>query len=76
KEEHLNHHSEKLALAFALMSNSHVKTIRLFKNLRICRNCHNFIKHVSTITTQEIVIRDTNQFHSFKDGSCSCQDYW
>ncbi|XP_015946053.1 pentatricopeptide repeat-containing protein At4g33990-like [Arachis duranensis] len=47
KEEHLNHHSEKLALAFALMSNSHVKTIRIFKNLWICRNCHNFMKHVS-----------------------------
>ncbi|QHO01179.1 Pentatricopeptide repeat-containing protein [Arachis hypogaea] len=76
KEEHLNHHSEKLALAFALMSNSHKQTIRIFKNLRICRNCHNFMKHVSRITTQEIVIRDTNRFHSFKDGSCSCQDYW
>ncbi|RYR20567.1 hypothetical protein Ahy_B03g065739 isoform K [Arachis hypogaea] len=69
KEEHLNHHSEKLALAFALMSNSHKQTIRIFKNLRICRNCHNFMKHVSRITTQEIVIRDTNRFHSFKDGS-------
>ncbi|MED6120542.1 hypothetical protein PIB30_021705 [Stylosanthes scabra] len=76
KEEHLNHHSEKLALAFALLSNSHTKTIRIFKNLRICRDCHNFMKIVSKITSQEIVIRDTNRFHSFKDGSCSCQDYW
>jgi len=36
KKEHLNHHSERLALAFALISPNPVKTIRIFKNLRIC----------------------------------------
>ena len=76
KEEHLNHHSEKLALVFALISNSHMKMIRIFKNLRICFDCHNFMKLVSKITSREIVVRDTNRFHRFKDGSCSCQDYW
>ncbi|TKY51575.1 Pentatricopeptide repeat-containing protein [Spatholobus suberectus] len=76
KKEHLNHHSEKLALAFALISNSHMKRIRIFKNLRICCDCHNFMKLVSDITNQEIVVRDVNRFHHFKGGSCSCQDYW
>ncbi|XP_027367517.1 pentatricopeptide repeat-containing protein At4g21065-like [Abrus precatorius] len=76
KKEHLNHHSEKLALAFALISKSHMKRIWIFKNLRICCDCHNFMKLVSDITNREIVIRDVNRFHHFKDGSCSCQDYW
>lgn len=76
KKEHLNHHSEKLALAFALISNSHTKRIRIFKNLRICCDCHNFMKLVSDITNREIVVRDINRFHHFKGGSCSCQDYW
>ncbi|KAK7343845.1 hypothetical protein VNO77_12911 [Canavalia gladiata] len=76
KKEHLNHHSEKLALAFALISNNHMKRIWIFKNLRICFDCHNFMKLVSDITNQEIVIRDVNRFHHFKGGSCSCQDYW
>ncbi|XP_057425439.1 pentatricopeptide repeat-containing protein At4g21065-like [Lotus japonicus] len=76
KKEHLSHHSEKLALAFALVSNSHMKTIRIFKNLRICCDCHNFMKLVSVIINKEIVVRDVNRFHHFKGGSCSCQDFW
>ncbi|CAL0300628.1 unnamed protein product [Lupinus luteus] len=65
KKEHLNHHSEKLALAFALIS-SQMKRIRIFKNLRICLDCHNFMKLVSDITNQEIIVRDINRFHHFK----------
>lgn len=76
KKEYLIHHSEKLALAFALMHTSPMKPIRIFKNLRICYDCHNFMKLVSNITTREIVVRDVNRFHHFKGGSCSCKDYW
>nr|KYP74705.1 Pentatricopeptide repeat-containing protein At4g13650 family [Cajanus cajan] len=76
KKGHLNHHSEKLALAFALISKSHMKRIKIFKNLRICCDCHNFMKLVSDITNQEIVLRDIKRYHHFKGGSCSCQDYW
>ncbi|KAL2324794.1 hypothetical protein Fmac_023852 [Flemingia macrophylla] len=76
KKGHLNHHSEKLAVAFALISNSHAKRIKIFKNLRICCDCHNFMKLVSGITNQEIVVRDVKRYHHFKGGSCSCQDYW
>ncbi|KAF7838784.1 pentatricopeptide repeat-containing protein [Senna tora] len=76
KKEYLIHHSEKLALAFALMSTSPMKQIRIFKNLRICCDCHNFMKVVSDLTNREIVVRDIKRFHHFKGGSCSCQDYW
>jgi hypothetical protein len=24
----------------------------------------------------EIIVRDRIRFHHFKDGSCSCKDYW
>ncbi|XP_062149388.1 pentatricopeptide repeat-containing protein At2g03880, mitochondrial-like [Alnus glutinosa] len=76
KKEHLNHHSERLALAFALISPNPVKTIRIFKNLRICEDCHDVMKFISDITNREIVVRDINRFHHFKGGTCSCQDYW
>ncbi|XP_028782115.1 pentatricopeptide repeat-containing protein At2g03880, mitochondrial-like [Neltuma alba] len=76
KRDYLIHHSEKLALAFALLSTTPKKQIRIFKNLRICGDCHNYMKLVSDITDREIVVRDVKRFHHFKGGYCSCQDYW
>ncbi|CDP03192.1 unnamed protein product [Coffea canephora] len=76
KKENLFHHSERLALAFALVSNANSRRIRIFKNLRICGDCHEFMKGVSDITNKEIVIRDSNRFHHFHNGICSCKDYW
>ncbi|KAB1209471.1 hypothetical protein CJ030_MR6G018854 [Morella rubra] len=76
KKEHLNHHSERLAVAFALINSNSLRTIRIFKNPRICKDCHDVMKFISEITNREIVIRDLNRFHHFKDGTCSCQDYW
>ena len=75
KQELLFYHSERLALAFALLSTSTRKTIRIFKNLRICGDCHDFMKSISEITNQELVVRDINCFHHFKNGSCSCQNF-
>ncbi|XP_010427975.1 PREDICTED: pentatricopeptide repeat-containing protein At1g71420 [Camelina sativa] len=81
KEEHLSHHSEKLALAFAVMearkSGDHgVNLIQIIKNIRICIDCHNFMKLASKLLGKEILVRDSNRFHHFKDSSCSCNDYW
>lgn len=76
KMEHLYYHSERLALSFALLSTDAVKPIRIFKNLRICEDCHDFMKLISDITNQEIVVRDIKRFHHFKRGTCSCQDRW
>lgn len=76
KKEHLQYHSERLALAYALLSTDPVKTIRIFKNLRICGDCHDVMKLISEVTNREIIVRDIKRFHHFKNGTCSCQDFW
>jgi pentatricopeptide repeat protein len=75
-EIRLQHHSEKLALAFALISTKEGEPILVMKNLRICGDCHNAIKIISAVTSREITVRDAHRFHCFTDGSCSCGDYW
>jgi pentatricopeptide repeat protein len=76
KEQTLVHHSEKLAIAFCLLSTPPGEVIRVTKNLRVCTDCHTAIKLISRIADREIIIRDNNRFHCFRDGSCSCNDYW
>lgn len=76
KEKFLYRHSEKLALVFGLMKTPPGSPIRIMKNLRVCEDCHASLKLISLITNREIVVRDRNRFHCFKDGSCSCRDYW
>lgn len=69
-------HSERLALAFALLRTPYGSPIRIIKNLRICFDCHAVIKFISNHTRREIIIRDINRFHHFENGVCSCGDYW
>lgn len=76
KVETLSYHSEKLAIAFCLMKTRPVTPVRIIKNLRICGDCHLVMKLISKIYGREIVVRDCNRFHHFRDGSCSCRDYW
>lgn len=76
KEILLSQHSEKLAIAFGLISTEHGTPIRVVKNLRSCSDCHSYAKLVSKIYDREIVIRDNNRFHFFQQGMCSCSDYW
>lgn len=76
KQELLRHHSEKLALAFGLLCLPPSAPIRIMKNLRICVDCHSFMKIASGVTNREIIVRDTNRFHHFSDGYCSCADFW
>ncbi|XP_030551120.1 pentatricopeptide repeat-containing protein At5g04780, mitochondrial [Rhodamnia argentea] len=76
KQELLRHHSEKLALAFGLLCLPPSAPIRIMKNLRICGDCHSFMKIASGVTNREIIVRDTNRFHHFSDGYCSCEDFW
>lgn len=76
KEHFLGCHSEKLAIAFGLISTKPDDVIRVVKNIRVCGDCHVAIKLFSKITGREIVLRDNNRFHSFIGGSCSCGDYW
>lgn len=72
----ISHHGEKLALVFSIINTSPRTPIRIMKNLRICNDCHNFIKYASQLLEREIIVRDTHRFHHFKQGSCSCGDYW
>ncbi|XP_059444307.1 pentatricopeptide repeat-containing protein At5g50990 [Corylus avellana] len=76
KEENLNFHSEKLALAYGILKTSPGTEIRIFKNLRICHDCHCWIKVVSIVLNRVIIVRDRTRFHRFEGGLCSCVDYW
>ncbi|XVF67590.1 hypothetical protein PTKIN_Ptkin10aG0133300 [Pterospermum kingtungense] len=76
KEQALLYHSERLAIAFGLISTPARQTLRIIKNLRVCGDCHNAIKIISRIVGRELIVRDNKRFHHFKDGSCSCGDYW
>ncbi|GFP82718.1 pentatricopeptide repeat-containing protein at4g30700 [Phtheirospermum japonicum] len=72
----LHSHSEKLAIAFGLIGTPDGGVIRVTKNLRVCGDCHTFIKFVSLITKRVVIVRDANRFHHFEEGACSCRDYW
>ncbi|CAM6086218.1 unnamed protein product [Calypogeia fissa] len=76
KELALCSHSEKLAIAYGLMHIPQGEPIRVYKNLRVCSDCHAATKLISKVTRREIIVRDANRFHHFKDGVCSCGDYW
>ncbi|GAB2249570.1 hypothetical protein Droror1_Dr00012929 [Drosera rotundifolia] len=76
KERQLFWHSERLAVAYGLLRSVPGSVIRVVKNLRICGDCHTVMKFISKITGRQIVIRDINRFHHFKDGRCSCGDFW
>ncbi|KAH6776209.1 Tetratricopeptide repeat superfamily protein [Perilla frutescens var. hirtella] len=76
KENLLCGHSERLAIAFGLLNTPPGTTIRVSKNLRVCNDCHSATKFISKIVDREIVVRDVRRFHHFKDGTCSCGDYW
>ncbi|KAH9306155.1 hypothetical protein KI387_010559, partial [Taxus chinensis] len=76
KKQVICYHSEKLAVAFGIISTPAEATIRIVKNLRICGDCHVAIKFISKIVKREIVVRDASRYHHFKDCQCSCGDYW
>lgn len=76
KEGNLYHHSEKLALAYGILKTSPGTEIRISKNLRICHDCHGWIKIVSRLLSRVVILRDRIRFHRFEGGFCSCGDYW
>ncbi|KAK7320195.1 hypothetical protein RJT34_04931 [Clitoria ternatea] len=76
KEHMLKYHSEKLAVAFGILTIPAGRPIRVMKNLRVCQDCHNAIKYISKIVGRLIILRDSHRFHHFNEGVCSCGDYW
>ncbi|KAI3444895.1 hypothetical protein Pfo_001560 [Paulownia fortunei] len=69
-------HSERLAIAFGLLHTKPGTPLLVMKNLRVCGDCHTVTKYISKIMYREILVRDANRFHLFKDGTCSCGDHW
>ncbi|VVA96346.1 unnamed protein product [Arabis nemorensis] len=69
-------HSERLAIAFGLLNTEPGTPLQVMKNLRVCGDCHEVTKLISKIVGREILVRDANRFHLFKDGICSCKDRW
>jgi pentatricopeptide repeat protein len=69
-------HSEKLAVAFGLMTLHPCMPLRVMKNLRVCNDCHSWMKFSSQVMGREIVLRDVYRFHHFNNGNCSCGDFW
>ncbi|XAR65781.1 hypothetical protein NMG60_11011721 [Bertholletia excelsa] len=76
KEDMLWDHSERLAIAFALINTGPGTVIRISKNLRVCRDCHTVSKLITKLKSREIIMRDIRRFHHFRDGTCSCGDFW
>ncbi|KAM7268405.1 hypothetical protein ACFE04_010571 [Oxalis oulophora] len=72
----LVNHSEKLAMAFGVLTTPPGTTIRVANSCRLCVDCHNFAKFLSEVYNREVDIRDGKKFHHFREGHCSCNDYW
>ncbi|KAL8160799.1 hypothetical protein V2J09_012288 [Rumex salicifolius] len=67
KNQTIRYHSERLAVAFGLITFPPERPICVMKNLRICGDCHNAIKFMSKCTGRTIIVRDNNRFHRFED---------
>ncbi|KAF0926720.1 hypothetical protein E2562_027154 [Oryza meyeriana var. granulata] len=77
KEKLLLAHTEKLAITYGLIrSDASRVPVRVIKNTRMCNDCHQVAKHVSSLCDRQIILRDAVRFHHFVDGKCSCNDYW
>ncbi|OMO57518.1 hypothetical protein COLO4_35316 [Corchorus olitorius] len=68
-------HSEELAAAFGLLNIHDAAPIRIIKNTSMCRDCHNFMKAISSLNAREIIVRDSKLLHKFVNGQCSCGDF-
>ncbi|CEO98500.1 hypothetical protein PBRA_006614, partial [Plasmodiophora brassicae] len=72
----LSLHSEVLAIAYGLLHLAAHEPIRLTKNLRVCPDCHETSKRISALYKRDIFTRDASRHHFFRNGQCSCGDYW
>ncbi|KAI4329295.1 hypothetical protein L6164_021578 [Bauhinia variegata] len=67
-------HSERLAIAFALINTAPGVPVWVTKNLYMCKSCHDTVKFISKVVRRDISVRDTEQFHHFRGGICSCME--
>jgi hypothetical protein len=76
KEQLLCEHSERLALVYGLLHSPQGQPLTIFKNLRVCGDCHNATKYASKVLGRKLVVKDMNRWHVFVEGKCSCGDFW
>lgn len=76
KEEHLLFRSNKLAIAQGILNSNARSPVTVIQNMRTSIDGHNTLKMISLITGRELIQRDQKRFHRFKNGVCSCKDYW
>jgi tetratricopeptide (TPR) repeat protein len=70
------YHSEKLALAYGFLMQKAHSSIRISKNLRVCGDCHSALMLFSKLYQREFFVRDRSRQHHFKNGACSCNQFW
>ena len=63
KERLLRYHSERIAVAFALISMPATKPIIVKKNLQICVDCHSALKFISKVESRDGILRNNSKFH-------------
>ncbi|KAB2608209.1 pentatricopeptide repeat-containing protein [Pyrus ussuriensis x Pyrus communis] len=69
KDQTIRYHSERLAVAFGLITFPPDRPISIMKNLRICGDCHTAIKFMSKCSGRVIIVGDNNRFHRFEDSA-------
>ncbi|KAJ9168806.1 hypothetical protein P3X46_020290 [Hevea brasiliensis] len=55
-------------IAFGLIATPPGAPVRVKKNLRICLDCHIVFKYICKTVSREIIVRDFNRLHHFRDG--------
>ncbi|KAH1250555.1 Pentatricopeptide repeat-containing protein [Glycine max] len=77
RKESLWYHSEKLAVAFGVLCGSAPpgKPLRIVKNLRICKDCHEAFKYMTRVLEREIIVRDVNRYHRFVNDAAKVAEW-
>ena len=65
-------HSDKLAIACALLNTYQGESIHIVNNMHLCEHCHISISLISRMEKRKIVVRGLNELHVFEDGECAC----
>jgi DYW family of nucleic acid deaminases len=76
KQDLIWYHSEKLALAYGLLKIPPNQQITIINNLHVCGDCHAALEFISKVYNRDIVVCDSNRFHHFHSGRCSCKGYF
>ena len=72
-EDVLCGHSEKIAIACALINTPEGTPICVTKNTHMCDHCHSTILLISMVEKRRIQVNDANCVHIFEGGRCICE---